>query len=115
LVGDDHVWGLAEQLLASAVDALQTGNWQRASSGRKTKPKRPKPIPRPGVAGPRKVDGDTTALPLSQARDLFARHNPAAFGVWQPPSCDVDGCDREPHARGWCSKHYQRWWRTNRA
>lgn len=25
--------------------------------------------------------------------------------------CTVDGCDRLPRSRGWCSKHYQRWLR----
>lgn len=38
-------WGLPEQLLAAAVDALQAANWQR-QGGKGT---RPKPIPRPGV------------------------------------------------------------------
>lgn len=25
--------------------------------------------------------------------------------------CAVDGCGRAPIARGWCRKHYSRWWR----
>lgn len=24
-------------------------------------------------------------------------------------TCNIDGCDRTLYARGWCSKHYQRW------
>jgi hypothetical protein len=24
-------------------------------------------------------------------------------------TCSIDGCSNTPHARGWCSKHYQRW------
>ena len=26
--------------------------------------------------------------------------------------CDVDGCDRDARARGWCGMHWQRWHRT---
>lgn len=47
--GDDARWGLAEQLLATAVDVLQMANWQR---GGDKKARRPKPIPRPGVTNP---------------------------------------------------------------
>lgn len=43
--GTDAAWGLTEHLLATAVDVLQTANWQRG--GKKAGPK-PKPVPRPG-------------------------------------------------------------------
>lgn len=33
-------------------------------------------------------------------------------GAPAPATCTVDGCDRKPIARGWCSVHYQRWART---
>ena len=81
LVGDDHVWGLSEQLQAATVDALAVANWQRASGGKK-KPKKPTPIPRPGVkvTSGNRVGGDTK-MPLSKAEKVFRRHNPAAFAV----------------------------------
>lgn len=27
-------------------------------------------------------------------------------------TCTVDGCDAPVHGAGWCSKHYQRWWKN---
>lgn len=49
--GGDSLWGLTEQLLAAAVDALNVANWQRSASGaaKGQQPKKPQPIPRPGV------------------------------------------------------------------
>lgn len=43
---DAAEWGLTEQLLAAAFDALQVANWQR---GRARRHEYPKPLPRPGV------------------------------------------------------------------
>jgi hypothetical protein len=40
-----EAWGLTEQLLASATDALNLANWQRGGG----KGARPKPIKRPGI------------------------------------------------------------------
>lgn len=45
LLGNDAPWGLSEQLLALAVDAIRQGNWQRGGG----KGGKPKPVPRPGV------------------------------------------------------------------
>lgn len=39
-------WGMTEQLLAAAVDALNAANWQRGEGKQRDYPK---PIPRPGV------------------------------------------------------------------
>jgi hypothetical protein len=50
--GEDAAWGLAEHLLAAAVDQLSTGNWQFAvvhASEQAGTPERPQPIPRPGM------------------------------------------------------------------
>lgn len=27
------------------------------------------------------------------------------------PPCSITGCDNPAHARGWCQKHYNRWYR----
>lgn len=46
LRGEEHPWGLPEQLLAVVADELRVANWQRSGGKRKDAPK---PIPRPGV------------------------------------------------------------------
>ncbi|MBA8806042.1 hypothetical protein FB382_004393 [Nocardioides ginsengisegetis] len=28
-----------------------------------------------------------------------------------PPPCKIDGCDDVSDSRGWCRRHYLRWWR----
>ena len=88
LEGDGAHWGLSEQLLAAAVDALAAGNWQRQGG----KGARPKPIPRPGVRGPtvRRHYGRTDRPPRDVARylDHFKpppRPYPETFG---PPPPD---------------------------
>lgn len=53
LHGDAADWGLAEQLLAGAIDELAVGNWlfvAANSDERADLPDRPRPVPRPGVA-----------------------------------------------------------------
>ena len=74
LVGDDHLWGLQEHLLAAVVDATNIGVWQR--SGAK-KSARPRPVPRPGVR-PAGRQVQVTRMPLSAARALFSARNPDA-------------------------------------
>lgn len=59
---DSHAWGLTEQLLASAVDALAGANWQRANG----KGPRPTPIPRPGVGPVKKQYGGADAVPIDE-------------------------------------------------
>lgn len=55
-------WGLAEQLTAAVFDAVQVGNWQRASGKRH---ERPRPIPRPGVEPEGKTFG-STPIPMHE-------------------------------------------------
>jgi hypothetical protein len=50
--GEDVDWGLAEHLLAAAVDQLAAGNWMFAAAHTADgadPPERPEPVPRPGV------------------------------------------------------------------
>ena len=46
VIGEDHVWGLSEQLLAALFDVLAVANWQR---GGDANAKKPEPLRRPGV------------------------------------------------------------------
>lgn len=64
-VDPDWRWGLREQLLAAAVDALNGANWQR---GQGREQDRPKPIPRPGVEPDAKQFG-RGALPVDEMAD----------------------------------------------
>lgn len=62
-------WKVTDQLLASVIDLLQVGNWQRA--GKKSAPK-PRPIPRPWEKPKaRKLGSD--AIPISKFNDWWDR------------------------------------------
>lgn len=54
IVGEDALWGVGEHLLATVVDVLQQGNWQR---GQKPHAPRPKPVKRPGAKSETKTYG----------------------------------------------------------
>lgn len=58
----DPEWGLAEHLLAAAVDSLNVANWQRSGQ---TARDYPKPVPRPGVEPDSKTYG-SDPLPLDE-------------------------------------------------
>lgn len=60
-------WGLAERLAAMAVHQLAGANWQRGGG----KGPRPKLIGPPNENAQRQFGG--AAIPLDEARDLFAR------------------------------------------
>lgn len=105
--GDQALWSTQDHLLALAVDALHAANWQRGGG----KGKRPRPVPRPGEQDKGRKRFGTGRMSLDVARTFFERVNrrPA------DPVCSGDGCIRDIHARGMCSKHYQRWRRSSRA
>lgn len=67
--GDVVRWGAVEHLLASVVDLLAAGNWQRG--GKKHAP-RPKPVRRPGIErdGERKFG---TARSVREMRRLLRK------------------------------------------
>ena len=52
--GPEAAWGVSEQLLALAVDALHVANWQRADPKKAGKP--PVKVPTPWSAKPRGAD-----------------------------------------------------------
>jgi hypothetical protein len=69
---DGAVWGLQEQLLAAAVDALSAGNWQRGGKG-----PRPKRLPRPGVdSKQRRHFGRPTNHSPHEVAEYLARFKP---------------------------------------
>jgi hypothetical protein len=70
---DETVWTLDRQLAAAAVDALRVANWQRGSGKKKD---RPKPIPRPGVAGPTVTIGDASRVSRAEAKAILDRRKP---------------------------------------
>jgi hypothetical protein len=69
---DNAAWGLAEQLLAAAVDALHTANWQRGGKGA-----RPKRIPRPGTR-PRSQTVGHVERSDEEVAEYLARFAPAS-------------------------------------
>lgn len=75
--GGDELWGLSEQLLAAIVDALNVGNWQRSAQGveKGKQPKKPSPIPRPGVKPEGRTFGGKAALTIAEMRRRKWRRN----------------------------------------
>ena len=68
--GSDALWGLPEHLLATVIDAIHQGNWQRGGG----KGKRPKPIPRPGGDRRRTTKlGGGKQMSMTQARAWLDR------------------------------------------
>lgn len=75
--GEDALWGLPEQLQAGAIDVLQRLAWLQTEDGRKGL-RRPKPLPRPGVEGPKnseRIGSNSVDIDVMEA--WLARRNPA--------------------------------------
>jgi hypothetical protein len=68
---DQAGWTLANQLAASAVDALRWIQWSKTKDGHDDV-NMPEPIARPGV-GPRLAHPKGKGLPRSKFRKLFKR------------------------------------------
>lgn len=66
--GEDHVWGITEQLLAAAVDALNGANWQRGGGKQRDKPK---PIPRPGTRNEESKSFGRDAVTIEEIDDFL--------------------------------------------
>jgi thiosulfate reductase cytochrome b subunit len=74
--GEAAMWTLTDHLLAVAVDALNSGNWQRGNAGARTPSRRPAPLPRPGISnGERHVTSGRTSMSIEQAREIMTRLN----------------------------------------
>ena len=69
--GDKALWTTGDHLLAAAVDALASGNWQRGGG----KGKRPKPIPRPGSEDEGSRTLGTGRMTMPEAKVFFDRIN----------------------------------------
>ncbi len=66
-VGEAARWGDLEHLVATAIDALAAGNWQRAG---KPHAPRPKPVKRPGKDNSQRIGKEP--LPLSELDEWIA-------------------------------------------
>lgn len=73
--GDQAGWGLTQHLLAGLYDQLAVANWQRAASGAKRAPKKPSPLPRPGIDDGQRSE-KSTAIPLSEFQRISEARNP---------------------------------------
>lgn len=61
---EEELWSLENQLLATLVDYMAVGNWQRGGGKKKDYPK---PIQRPGVEAPKKFG--KTVMTVDEVND----------------------------------------------
>lgn len=75
-LGEAARWGDTEHLLADLIDLAQGQMWQFASANSKKRPKRPKPIRRPGIepAGEKRMG--TARMTVAEARAYMDRFGP---------------------------------------
>lgn len=68
----ERMWKLEHHLLAGIHDALNVANWQRGKKGSK----RPKPLPRPGVRGSKRVRAGGSELTPEQKIEALKKRAP---------------------------------------
>lgn len=84
-------WSTTDHLLAHVVDAARGANWQRGGG----KGPRPKPVPRPGKDGTKRMG---RARPIAETRDLFDK--------WRNGQLKAKEVDREHiHHRKGVTRH----------
>ena len=76
IMGEQHPWGITEQLMAAAVDLLRVANWMNTEDGSKGR-NRPEPIPRPGVEQPKRYVRE--AVSMDEMRDRLERKRQIAM------------------------------------
>lgn len=69
-------WSRVEQLLAALYDSTRLLIWQNENQGRKTPTRRPRPLPRPGVADDTVQWGKPA--PLSEVKAILSASRPGA-------------------------------------
>lgn len=76
VVGERARWGESEHLLADVVDLMHAQLWQFASAHSKKRPKRPKPIRRPGVEQPGVTRIGKARMTQAEADNYLDRFRP---------------------------------------
>lgn len=73
---EEGSWSRTDHLLAGVFDRLGILGWQIENLGRRTRTRRPDPLPRPGIA----LKGQTigTPRPLSEVRAILASSAPGS-------------------------------------
>lgn len=89
----------------TARDLVST--WMRGTNMRQ-----PKPCAISGCDRLTNVPGTAKGLCHSHYRRLKVYGDPLGAPPPRPKSCIVDGCEGSILARGWCSMHWNRWYKT---
>jgi hypothetical protein len=66
-------WSTESYLIATLIDAVQMGNWQRAMRGRRNSIPKPKPVERPGAKARRTKTFGSDPIPISKFQEWWQR------------------------------------------